>query len=87
MDQSLICSPKVVAFMEEAAERAGVKYQREVLTAGGTDAGAIQVTRGGVPAGVLSIACRYVHSACETVSMKDVEGGVKLLAELADTAL
>lgn len=87
MDSSLICSPAVVRLMEEAAERAGVKYQREVLTAGGTDASAIQLTRGGVPAGVLSIPCRYVHSACETISISDIENGVKLLAELADKAL
>ena len=87
MDSSLICSPAVVKIMEAAAERAEVKYQREVLTAGGTDAAAIQTSRGGVPAGVLSIACRYVHSACEAVSISDVEGGVKLLAEVADTAL
>ncbi len=87
MDMSLICSPKVVSLMEAAAERAGVKYQREVLTAGGTDAGAIQLTRGGVHAGVLSIACRYVHSACEAVSISDIEGGVKLLAALAAQTL
>lgn len=84
MDRSLVCSPKVVSLMEEAAARAGVKYQREVLTAGGTDAGAIQLTRGGVHAGVLSIACRYVHSACEVVSIPDMENGARLLAALAD---
>ena len=70
--------------MEDAAQRAGVKAQREVLTAGGTDASRIQLTRGGVHAGVLSIACRYVHSACEAVSLSDMEGGVKLLTVLSE---
>ena len=87
MDSSLICSPKMVRIMEDAAERNGIKYQREVLTAGGTDASAIQLTRGGVHAGVVSIACRYVHSACEAVSVSDVEGGVKLLTAIAETKL
>ena len=82
LDNSLICHPGVVKAMEEAAERAGAKYQREVLTAGGTDAGAIQRSRGGVPSGVLSIPCRYVHSPNETVSLDDMENGVKLLCEL-----
>ena len=86
MDRSLICDPKVVAAMEAAANDAGVAYQREVLTAGGTDSGAIQVTRGGVPCGVLSIPCRYVHSACETIDMRDMEGGVKLLTRYLMTA-
>ena len=82
LDSSLICHPGVVKAMEEAAERAGAKYQREVLTAGGTDASSIQRSRGGVPSGVLSIPCRYVHSPNETVSLDDMENGVKLLTEL-----
>jgi endoglucanase len=81
MDNSLICHPGVVKKLEAAAERAGAKCQREVLTAGGTDAGAIQLTKGGIPAGVLSIPCRYVHSAAETVCISDMEEGVKLLVE------
>ena len=82
IDSSLICSPKMVRIMEAAADRANVKYQREVLTAGGTDAAAIQLTRGGITSGVLSVACRYVHSACEAVSISDMEGGAKLLVSL-----
>lgn len=81
-DRSQICSPKVVKMMEQAAETAGVPYQREVLTAGGTDASAIQLTKGGIPVGTLSIACRNVHSACEAVSVSDMENAVKLLTGL-----
>ena len=80
-DSSLVCAPRVVAGLEKAAARAGVKTQREVLSAGGNDAGAIQTTRAGVLAGTISIACRYVHSACETVSLADCEGAAKVLAE------
>ena len=53
----------------------------ELLTGGGTDAGAIAQSRGGVPSGVLSIPCRYVHSAAETVDLSDMEAGVKTLVE------
>ncbi len=81
LDRSVICHPGVVRELEEAAERVGAAWQREVLTSGGTDAGAIQAVRSGIPCGVLSIPCRYVHSAAETVSLKDMENGVKTLAE------
>lgn len=81
MDSSLICNPQVVADMRAAAERAGVKYQPEVLTAGGTDGAAMQLTHGGVPAGVISVPCRYVHTPVETVQISDVEGAVLLLRE------
>jgi endoglucanase len=79
LDSSVICHPTVVRLMEDAAEKHGVKYQREVLTAGGTDAGAIQRTRGGIPCGVLSVPCRYIHSAVEAINMNDLTEGVKLL--------
>lgn len=82
LDNSVICNPRVVALMEDAARRAGLETQREVLTRGGTDAGAMQQVRGGVPCGVISIACRYVHSACETISVSDAENCARLLAEI-----
>lgn len=80
-DGGMVASPKVVAGMEEAARRAGISVQREVLMAGTTDARAMQITRQGVLAGAISVACRYVHSACETVSLADCEAAAKLLSE------
>lgn len=80
LDSSLICSPALVRALEQTAEQAGIEYQREVLTAGGNDAAAMQTARAGIPAGTLSIPCRYVHSASEAVRVSDVEDGVQLLA-------
>lgn len=80
-DSSLVCSPRVVRGLEEAAGRVGVRTQREVLSAGGNDAGAMQAARAGVLAGTISIACRYVHSACETISLADCEGAKSMLVE------
>ncbi len=81
MDQASISSPMVREALFLAAQKAGVHAQREVLAFGGTDAGAIQRSRGGVPVGTVSIPCRYVHSACETIDMRDMDGALKLLAE------
>ena len=83
MDRSVICSPLVRDAMIAAAKEAGIPYQLEVLTYGGTDAGAIQLSRGGVPSGVLSIATRYIHSAAETIDLRDLEQGGALLQALA----
>ena len=73
--------------MEEAGKRANIEYQLEVLTGGGTDAGAIQKNRGGVPCGVVSIACRYVHSACEVISVSDAAESATLLANLLNNEI
>lgn len=81
-DSSFIADPRLVDWMVKSAEKAGIPYQLEVLTAGGTDGRAIQMTRGGVPAGCVSIACRYIHSPSEMVDSDDVENAVKLLVKL-----
>ena len=47
----------------------------------GTDAMAMQVSRSGVIAGTVSIPCRYVHSACEVIDLRDVEAARALLLE------
>ena len=81
-DAGMIADPRVVDWMVKTAEKAKIPYQLEVLVRGGTDARAIQLTRAGVPAGCLSIPCRYVHSPSEMVDIHDVENAVSLLIEL-----
>ncbi len=86
-DQSLLAHPKVRRWLQDAAARAGIATQMEVLTAGGTDAGAMQATREGVPSGCLSIPCRYVHSTAEMIDIADYEQCIDLLvAALATDA-
>lgn len=79
MDRSLISAPVVRDALVDTAKGANIPYQMEVLPFGGTDAGAIHTTRGGVPSGVVSIPTRYVHSPAEMVDIRDLEGGVALL--------
>ncbi len=81
-DSSFIADPRLVDWMVKAAEDANIPYQLEVLEAGGTDGRAIQMTRSGVPAGCVSVACRYIHSPSEMVDSDDVENAVKLLVKL-----
>jgi endoglucanase len=47
----------------------------------GTDANAIQMTRAGVAAALISIPNRYMHSPVEMVSLKDVDNTAKLMAQ------
>lgn len=70
--------------MEAKARELGIAVQQEILPYGGTDAAAMQQSRSGVPAATLSIPSRYVHSAVETVSLRDVEKAVRLLAALLE---
>jgi len=81
-DRGMIAHPRVRQLMVDAAEAAGIPYQLEVLEHGTTDAAAVQLVRSGVPAGCLSVPCRYVHSPSEMVDEGDVENSVRLLLEV-----
>ncbi|KJF28847.1 M42 family metallopeptidase [Clostridium aceticum] len=77
-DNSILCHPKVKNYMIKQAEENNIPYQLEILEFGGTDSGAIHLTRSGVPSGVLSIPCRYLHSNCEMVFLSDVKEAIEL---------
>ena len=81
-DAGMLADPRVVSWMVAGAEQAKIPYQMEILERGGTDARAIQLTRAGVPAGCLSIPCRYIHSPSEMVDYEDVLNSVRLLVSL-----
>ena len=81
-DGGMLSDPKVVDWMVRAAGEAGLPYQLEILEGGTTDARAIQIARAGVPAGCISIPCRYVHAPSEMVDYNDVLNAVRLLVDL-----
>lgn len=78
-------SPKVFELLAEAAEAAGIEYS---ISASGqathTDADAIQISRNGIPTGLVSIPLRYMHSPVELVDLSDVEATVALLVAFAE---
>jgi endoglucanase len=63
-----------------AARKYRIPYQLEVLPRGGTDAGALQRTRGGTKAITLSVPTRYIHTVTEAVHKQDARAAVDLLA-------
>lgn len=78
-DGYLIGTPWLNNALYDAAERAGIPYQIEVLRGSGTDAGAITLTRSGVPSSAISVTCRHVHTPSEMVDVNDVKQAIKLL--------
>lgn len=81
-DGGMVSDPRVIEAMIQAAERAKLPYQMEVLEAGSTDATAMITTRAGIPAGCVSIPTRYIHTPSEMVDFNDVQNSVRLLVEL-----
>lgn len=87
MDRSVICHPQMVDLLMNLAQEYHIPAQRDVIQAGGTDAGVIHQTRSGVYTGGISIPCRYIHSPCELVCGSDVQACVDLVSALAQTKL
>ncbi len=78
-DSSVICSPKMVDRLTELAKEGNIKYQYEVLTAGGTDTSQMQIAGSGSHACCISLPTRYVHTPVETVDIDDLKACADLL--------
>jgi putative aminopeptidase FrvX len=77
-DRSAFADRRLVDLVVDTAKSIGVPYQFKQPMVGGTDAGRIHLSRGGVPTVVLAIPCRYLHSPVSLLSLSDYENTLKL---------
>lgn len=81
MDAGTICDYRMVAYMKEVANKNNIKWQPEILTAGGTDTSGIQrMTQGGSIAGAVSIPTRHLHQVIEMANKDDIQASIDLLS-------
>jgi endoglucanase len=77
-------NPLVVDRLIETAKTAQLPHQLAANGAAtGTDANMIQISRGGVAAGLIGVPNRYMHSPVEVISLDDLDNGAELLAQFA----
>ncbi|BDD04907.1 M42 family metallopeptidase [Aureibacter tunicatorum] len=80
MDASTICDYRMVDFLKKIAEEKEIKWQPEILKAGGTDTAALQRTgKNGAIAGAISIPTRHIHQVIEMSHCEDIDNCIKLL--------
>ena len=79
MDRSIIVDPRILGFLRQTADANGIPYQLKTMLGGGTDAGSIHTTWGGVPSGVISVPCRYIHSPTAFLNRDDYDNTLKLV--------
>jgi endoglucanase len=79
-------NPVVFEELVAAAEAEKIPYQIEAEpSVTGTDARSIQVTRGGIPTGLVSVPLRYMHTPTEMVDLRDVEHAVALIVRFVES--
>jgi endoglucanase len=80
MDSSTICDYRMVAYMKKTADKHKIKWQPEILPAGGTDTAGIQrMTPGGAISGAVSIPTRHIHQVIEMANKNDIRASIDLL--------
>lgn len=79
LDRSMITDPRVLRFLRGTAEANSIPYQLKTAPGGGTDAGAIHQANAGIPAAVISMPCRYIHSPAAYLSREDYAHTLKLI--------
>jgi endoglucanase len=73
-------NPAVFALLQETAREEDIDLQYEAAPrATGTDANAMQLSRGGVATALVEIPLRYMHTPGEVLSLTDVEQAIGLL--------
>ncbi|MBI4176097.1 MAG: M42 family metallopeptidase [Candidatus Aenigmarchaeota archaeon] len=80
-DAEFITNRILTEYIVGLAKKNKIPYQVEVSDFGTTDALAISLSKGGVPAGVVSVPVRNIHSTVGIADLDDIENGLKLLFE------
>lgn len=84
-DASFIIHEAVKNLLLDAARESGIPYQLEAASYGGTDAGAIHLSGGGVASGTISIPTRYIHSANEVIDKSDLKNTAIFVQKVIET--
>jgi len=80
MDAMTICDYRMVDYMKKIADKKKIKWQPEVLTAGGTDTAGLQrMGKNGAISGAVSIPTRHLHQVIEMAHQEDIDGSINLL--------
>lgn len=78
MDRASIGHKDMGRAVRDLAAEKGIPWQFKSYTSGGNDGGAVQRETFGVPVAVLSVPCRYIHSASSVCSFRDIDAMYQL---------
>lgn len=85
MDHSVIAHPAIVERLSRLAAEKAIPIQKDLLKVGGTDAGVVHISRGGVLTGGVSIPCRYTHTPAELIDQRDLDACVRLIQAFCES--
>jgi endoglucanase len=85
MDRTAFTHPRVLKALIKTGKGKSIPFQFKKVPVGGTDAGAIHLTRAGVPSGTVAVPCRYIHGPASIIHVDDLKNTVRLVTEFIKT--
>ncbi len=80
-DRTTITHPKVLKTLVRIGREKSIPFQFKKVPSGGTDAGAIHLTKAGVPSGTVAVPCRYIHGPAAITHVDDLKNTISLVRE------
>lgn len=81
MDRTVFAHPAVLKTLINAGREKSIPFQFKKVPVGGTDAGAIHLTKAGVPSGTVAVPCRYIHGPASIMHIDDLKNTILLVTE------
>jgi endoglucanase len=81
LDQTVMAHPTVLKTLIKVGKEKSLPFQFKKVPMGGTDSGAIHLTKAGIPSGTVAVPCRYIHGPASVTHVDDVRNTVSLVAE------
>lgn len=78
-DAATLSDPRLIRFLVETAQAAGIPYQIRQPGGGGTDAGAMHKQRAGIPTVSISVPGRYLHTPLSIARLSDWKNTLALV--------
>jgi endoglucanase len=85
LDRTTFTHPMVLKALIKSGREKSIPFQFKKVPMGGTDAGAIHLTKAGVPSGTVAVPCRYIHGPASIIHIDDLKNTIKLVAEFVKT--
>ncbi len=81
MDRTTITHPIILKTLIKLGKEKSIPFQFKKVPMGGTDAGAIHLTKAGVPSGTVAVPCRYIHGPASVTHVDDLNSTIALVTE------
>ncbi|MCJ7422818.1 M42 family metallopeptidase [Candidatus Bathyarchaeota archaeon] len=85
LDKTVFTHPTILKTLIRVCRERSIPFQFKKVPVGGTDAGAIHLTKAGVPSGTVAVPCRYIHGPASILHIDDLRNATQLVAEFVKT--